>query len=446
MPLARGVPFVDTVWLSQLIGYGLYSQFGVAALRFLYAASITAACAVLAHAVYRFTRSVACVLFSVAVFAWVNYQPLLIVRPQLAGLLCFVLLLAWLVPGRRRRWHLWAVPVLFAVWANLHGSFPTGLFLLALFALGRAIDVAWYTGRLTTVIADASIRRLLLLLALGTAAVLANPYGPGIYAEVLAVARNPNLRDLVEWKPLTLRMLHGQAAAVITVALFIVYRFSRRRVRAAEFLLLAGFGLLALWHSRMLVWWGAIAAYYLPLHLSGAWRGRSPPFADSSPRAGRWTIATAAAALTCFFVTPIGTALIHGPPADHAAAAQQLRQCASRLTPVDAVAWLNQHPPRGQVFNTYEWGDYLLWAGPPDLQVFVASHAHLVPRDVWIDYMRVSETFTGWEAALDRHGVNTVIVDRRGRAALVTFLRRDADWNVAYEDPIAVIFVRRRPN
>jgi hypothetical protein len=139
-------------------------------------------------------------------------------------------------------------------------------------------------------------------------------------------------------------------------------------------------------------------------------------------------------------------ALISHTPADQTAAALELRQNVSPLTPIDAVAWLHQHPPQGQVFNTYEWGDYLLWAGPPDLRVFVASHAHLVPRGVWTDYMRVSETFTGWEAALDRYDVTTVIVDRRGRAVLVTLLRRDADWDVVYEDPIAVIFSRSQPN
>lgn len=440
MPLARGVSFVDTVWLSQSIGYGLYSRFGVAALQFLYAAPITVACAALAHAVYSSTRSASCALLGVALFGWINYQPLQIVRPQLAGMVCFVLLLAWLVAGRVRSWHWWAVPLLFAVWTNLHGSFPVGLALLALFAVGRAIDIAWRTKRIRMIAADQHLRRLLLLLGLSAVAVLVNPYGPGIYAEILAVARNPNLRDLVEWKPLTVRMLHGQAAVAVTIALCLVYYFSRRRVRAAELLLLAGLGVVALWHSRMLVWWGAAAAYCLPLHLSGAWRRLSPLHAGSSPRSGRWAVVALVFPVICCAVTPFGSAMVHGPSTDPAAA---LRHSVSVLTPVDVVDYLHQHPLRGQVFNTYEWGDYLLWAGPPDLKIFVASHAHLVPRDVWIDYMRISTASAGWDAALDRYGVNAVIVDRAGRARLIRLLGDNANWRVDYEDRIAVVFVRR---
>jgi hypothetical protein len=133
---------------------------------------------------------------------------------------------------------------------------------------------------------------------------------------------------------------------------------------------------------------------------------------------------------------------LRGSSADPAAAGQELRRSVSVLTPVDAVADLTQHPPQGQVFNTYEWGDYLLWAGPPDLEIFVASHAHLVPRDVWIDYMRISTASPGWEAALNRYGVNTVIVDRAGRARLIRLLRESRNWRVDYEDRIAVVFVR----
>jgi hypothetical protein len=443
MPLARDVPFVDTVWLSQLIGYGLYSRFGVAALQCLFAAPITAAGGALAHAAYGSTRSVWCALFGVALFGWINYQPLQIVRPQLAGMVCFVLLLVWLFSGRVRRWHWWAIPLLFALWANLHGSFPVGLAALTLFAAGRVFDVWRRTRRPGIALADRQVRRLLLLLGLSAAATLVNPYGPGVYAEILAVARNPNLRDLVEWKPLTVRMLHGQAAVVVTIGLCIVYYLSRRRVRAVEILLLAGLGMLALWHSRMLVWWGAVAAYCLPLHLSGAWRWLSPLRARSSPCGGRWTILTLAVAAICFLATPFASALWRGPSADPAAARQGLRRSVSVLTPVDAVDYLTQQPPQGQVFNTYEWGDFLLWAGPPDLRIFVASHAHLVPHDVWIDYMRISAASAGWEAALDRYAVTTVIVDRTGRGTLIRRLRESANWQVDYEDRIAVVFTRR---
>lgn len=442
MPLSAGIPFVDTAWLSQLIGYGMYAGFGVVALQFLYAASITATVTVLAAAVYQRTRSFWITLISLAAFGCVGRDPLLVVRPQLAGLVCFTLLLTWLAPGRGRRWHWAAVPVLFALWANLHGSFLVGLGLLAALCAGRALDIGWKTRRPRLVFADQTMRRLFLLLELAAAAVLLNPYGLALYGEVLSFSGNPNLADLVEWDPLTLRMPHGVAAAVVVLALATVYRLSPRRVRAGEVLLLVGFGAAALWHSRMIVWWSVVAAYYLGLHLGAAWSRFHRAPARLSPRSGRWSVVTAGLAWICFAYTPFGVTLLHGRPADPKRAAQQFANSVSPLTPLGATDYLRRKPPQGLVFNTYEWGDYLLWDGPPGIQVFVASHAHLVPPEVWQDYMQIAHAGERWKTGLDRYGVATVVLDHHARKPLIRLLKEDKDWKLVYDDAVAAVFVR----
>lgn len=442
MPLSRGVPLIDTAWLSQLIGYGLYSWLGVAGLKLAYAVSLTGAVALLSAIVYRRTQSVVWTLVSLGAFAWINYEPLRIVRPQLAGLLCFALLYDWLGGGWRRR-HWWCVPLLFGVWANLHGSFPAGLALIALAALGRVIDVGCRTRRMASILADRQARRLAALLALAAIATCLNPYGPRVYEEVLSVARHPNLRDLVEWRPLSVQMPQGLAAAVVGIVLFVAYRLSRRRVRASEVLLLSVLGLLALVHSRMLVWWGVVAADRVAVHLAGAWGQGRPVVARPGRRAAVWSVVSLAAAAGCVALSPAGDLLLRGRPADRAGWIGELRGQTSPLTPIDAVEYLHENPPRGLLFNTYEWGDYLLWAGPADAPVFVASHAHLVPRDVWLDYLQVSRGSARWGDVLDRYGVNTVLVDRAGRGALIRLLRESREWRVVYEDRIAVVFVRQ---
>lgn len=142
MPLSRGVAFVDTSWLSQLIGFGAFEMYGTSAMQFVYAATIMLAIALLAWRCYQRTGSVVVTLGGLLLFAWVNRFQLQIVRPQLAGLDCFVLLLVLLTARRWSKANWIAIPLLFAAWANLHGSFPIGLGLLASFAAGRAIDVA----------------------------------------------------------------------------------------------------------------------------------------------------------------------------------------------------------------------------------------------------------------------------------------------------------------
>jgi hypothetical protein len=117
----------------------------------------------------------------------------------------------------------------------------------------------------------------------------------------------------------------------------------------------------------------------------------------------------------------------------------------SGATPVAAVAHLRANPRPGQIFNSYEWGDYLLWAGPPQVPVFVASHAHLVPREVWLSYLQVVRLSANWEDILAAYGANTVLIEKQRRRALVTKLRENDDWYAEYEDDLAIIFRRAEP-
>ncbi|MCA9112079.1 MAG: hypothetical protein KDA52_19150, partial [Planctomycetaceae bacterium] len=142
MPLSIGMTYIDTAWLSQLMGYGLYRQFGVSALQMLYAASITSACTLLLIGVLRKSNSnISAGFLVILTFGIVDYQQLLIVRPQLFGLVAFVGLFTLLTAFRWRTGWWFVVPVLFVLWANLHGSFIVGLGLLAASCAGHAIDV-----------------------------------------------------------------------------------------------------------------------------------------------------------------------------------------------------------------------------------------------------------------------------------------------------------------
>jgi len=446
LPLCQGVPMVDPAWLSQLLAFGLYSALGVTALQFLFAACITLASALLAGAIWNRTGSLVASLVGVAAALWANYQQLLVARPQLAGLVCFSAVLVIATSRRSRRSDLVLVPAIFAVWANLHGSFPVGLALLGLLFVGRAVDILFRTRTARALLHDRQIRRLLLLTELAAVAVLINPYGFRLYLAVVGISQNPNLQDLIEWDPLTLRMSQGRAAAVVSLALIILYRLSPRRVSAGEFLVLAVFGAATLWTSRMIHWWAPLAGFYLALHLAAVlrkYRGRYPA---ESPATGLWSLVSVGLAWIFFAYTPFGYQVLHGRNMTAEQQAARFRKSVSRQTPIAASEYLHRHPPQGQVFNTYEWGDYLLWAGPPGTQLFLNSHAHLVPEEVWQDYLRIAAGATGWDDKLDRYGVNTVVVDKRGRKNLIRRLKKEpGTWKVGYEDNVSAVFLRRNP-
>ena len=412
MPLATGMAFVDTAWLCQVIGYLTVSHLGHAGLQGLYALSIAICVALLAARTYQKTRSGWFSLLTMGGFLMSAGMSLSIIRPQIGGMVCFLMLLFRLTGRRLHRSDWILIPALFAVWANIHGSFLTGLFLMSSFVLGRAIDVGIRTGSWRAIIRDHRVRRNFLLLELAAAAVVLNPYGIGVYSAVLQVAANPNLNDLVEWHPQVLQETTGVLFGATIVALAILYRCSPRRVRSWEVISLVVLGWATFNTSRMIVWWAPVAMLLLAVHGQAVWRRwrRLPRIPEAPARAGKWSVVTVGLIWIFFAYSPLGIRLIHGK-------SPTLERSVSSETPLAVARYLREKPPAGQIFNTFEWGDYLQWAGPEGLKIFVNSHAHLVPREVWLAYMQISDVQSGWEDALDRYGINTIVAGRWRRKA-----------------------------
>ncbi len=456
LPVAQGVPFVDTAWLSQVIGYQCYEAFGVTALQFLYAASLTLCFGLLAWRFYHRTGDALVTVLGLAAFAGVAWQqmfvnapsvydPAALIRPQLAGWLCFIAVFVCLTSRRWWKAYWILIPAIFAVWVNLHGSFLMGLVMLGCFAAGRAIDIERRTRRIGAVIKDPWTVRYFLLLELSAAAVLLNPYGLRIYATVFEISNNPNFRNLVEWDPLTLRMNQGIATAFAALVLLFLYRWSPRRVKSAEVLLLTVFGGMALYYSRVLVWWSPIAAYSLVLHGHAVLKNdrKQEPAPKPARRSSLYTVACLGLLWIAFAFAPFGQKVLHGDEANFSKAV-------GNLTPVRVTDYLNKRAkentlPPGLVFNSYQWGDYLVWAGPKELPVFVTSHVHYIPQTVWRHYFDIVNLRVGYEQLLDVYGVNMIVLSKSMHPDAIEQLQRDGPWQTDYEDDLAVVFTRRQP-
>jgi len=157
-----------------------------------------------------------------------------------------------------------------------------------------------------------------------------------------------------------------------------------------------------------------------------------------------WTIVSIGISLVVFQLSHIGGVAI-AAIAGKDPAARADKVVLSPLTPVGATDFLVANPPQGLVFNTYELGDYLQWAGPEGIQVFVNSHAHLAPPDVWNAYMNIIERRASWLSTLDRYGVNAIVLDKQFRARMIDSLSQNADWRLQFSDDRSAVFFRHKP-
>lgn len=109
--------------------------------------------------------------------------------------------------------------------------------------------------------------------------------------------------------------------------------------------------------------------------------------------------------------------------------------------PVGAVEFLKREPRTGAVFNDYYWGGYLIWHLYPQYRVSIDGRASVHGPRRLVEHAEVDEVRPHWRRTLDRSGVGLALV--RAQSLLAMALRASPDWQVIYEDPLAVVFAKR---
>jgi hypothetical protein len=454
LELAEGMPVVDRDWLSQVLFASLHRAGGPEALSVLFALALVGSYLALGRGYYLQAGALTPAVAGAAAALGIAFSRLATIRPENLGLLCFALLLLVLLEARAldrcggcptpERWPVWvwaAVPLLMALWTNLHGSFPIGLAVLGCGAAGHLLDVGWRARSLRAALEDAESRRRLWLTQLGFIATLANPYGMDIWLEVASFSKNPNLRDIVEWQPLVFLGPGGREFVASLLVLILLLRRVRRRFPASHGLLWLTTGLGVLTGNRFLTWYGPVFSLATVPMLGDLWRdwtsrrtGERRPAAFLTVRV-RWVLAIVLVWIA-FALSPQGNAVLGGTP-------RTLEQLYGAETPFDVTAYLRSRRPPGRVWAPQWWSDWLVRKGPPGLRSMITSNIHLIPRQVWADYMRIQEGLAGWYSALDRYRIDVVVLDLARQRLQANALRREPGWTMGFENEQAMVFLRR---
>lgn len=441
--LAQGMPMIDVPWLAQIGMTTLNNHFGPAALQFAFGLTIASCLTLIAWRTMVGSGSVLAAMLAMTIFFVLNYHQLMIIRPQLLGLLFFCGIMVRTFSAKPFSRMTWAgFPLLFVLWANCHGSFVIGLLVLALNAAGHFFDVWRCSGSLRLAVRDSRVMQTALLTQFCAVASLLNPAGLAIYPEVFHVAASPNIDSMFEWGALTLRSSQGKSFTALLLLLLVVLKLTPRRVRFIEILPLLATGLMTLWSARMINWWAPVCAIVMAIHASAILRKLrlSARTTARRPATGLWTIVSLGTCWILFGFTNFGTELVHGRTTD-------LRRIVSRQTPLDLVDYLNSatNLPKGIAFVPAEWAGYLMHAGPKTVSPMVNLHVHLIPEEVWNDYLRLLQVGSDWESTLERYGVNLVITDKDSQPGLTRRMTESEDWTRQYQDHQCAVFMRKAP-
>jgi hypothetical protein len=105
--------------------------------------------------------------------------------------------------------------------------------------------------------------------------------------------------------------------------------------------------------------------------------------------------------------------------------------------PARAVDSLQAHPPASPLFNSYNWGGYLIWRLYPSTPVFIDGRADLYEKQLLDEFADTYQFKGDWRRALQSWAIKTVMVPND--SALATGLRKSPGWTVIYEDAQCVV-------
>jgi hypothetical protein len=414
-----GRPWLAYSWLFELLTVKLFQWLGLAGIVAYSSAMVLAITVALFHMVRRLQGdfTLAVLLTFAAVYSMGRlYTP----RPWLFTILFFILEMDILIEARKtgRVRELAWLPVIFALWANVHIQFVDGLFVLGL-AWVEAVVALWWKG------AETRLRPawMGLALAAGLLGTLLNPYGWRIYQAAFDLATQGGALNLVtELQAMPFRGLPdflilllalGSAAALAR----------RRRFQPFETALLAFAAVLSFRSQRDIWVMATVAAAILASTITGSRRAEF--------RLPKWATAVA--------VLAAGLAVLAGSRVMGVNNAQLDTQLAKNL-PVSAVEAVRAKGYAGPLFNNYDWGGYLIWA----LRMPVSVDG----RAAFYGDKNLDRSAATWNAqpdwASDAQLTSAGVVIGPVKAPLTQLLRMDPRFHLVYEDKLAAVFIARR--
>jgi hypothetical protein len=434
--------WIEHAWLSDVLIGAIYEVSGELGIILLFGA-ITVGAWLLASKmapVGVVFRRLACILS-----LWVAL-PYLGARTQLVTLLGLALLLLLL-----RRWQAglvsarWWIPPLFLLWANLHGGFVAGLFLLVLM-ITTTIVVKWLATSPVKLMSHVDeplfswwdLKQLMFILALSSLVTWVNPYGWRLHSEILDSVTNQFMLDtLQEWQPIAVNRVAGRSYLFYLIGLGLAMMLWYRRIEPVRWVVGGLFLILSIRHMRNIPFFLIISLPLCAELLAEGFERLQKKLFPSQLQGERVNLGGALI---------VGAILIWLGP-EHL---QHVIQSGSKPEeffrgtsyPIEAVEWIKSHRELvgKRLYNDYTYGGFLVWWLPED-KIFIDGRMptwHRGEDQIFRDYVALTAIDPPDLSLLKKYSVDWALVQKK--TLLDEGLAHEPAWTRLYEDRKVVIY------
>src|SRR6266542_440391 len=309
------------------------------------------------------------------------------------------------------------LPAIMLLWANLHGGFLLGFFIVGVFAGVALLRRDWANFKIYN------------LAGVGCfIATFINPLGWHIYEGLTTVLGHFSQAYITEWWPFYRNItVPGSIPGIIYVLIFIAFELGYRGACPLESRLLSWFFLaLGLVQFRYMAFFFLFSTVPFALHLSKLLPKKSNNFRMEKSLLAAGTVAACSLPLVYIHIDP---AL--GLP---------------RMLSEPDVLHLRTHFSHARLLNHWNYGGILIFRTRGAIPVFVDGRAATAYPDALLrDYFKLAQLEideTAWDTVIEKYQIDTMLWVK-AHEELRQFLVGKRGWKEAYEGLYASIYVKR---
>jgi hypothetical protein len=429
----QGEPWIYPGWISQVVLYLTFSQFSFAGMN-IFTGLMTFIAFVF---VWRLLKGKELLKAFVILLAVATTSVYWSARPQiisfaLTGATIFILEQA---RGGKVK-TLWFLPLLMILWVNSHGGFAIGFIFLALYLISDVLDliVEMIDNHGNTQELWLGHRQYILTgLFVGlvsVAAISINPHGPSMVLYPFKTISIEALQNYIaEWQTPN---FHGRETWPFLTMFFLTWismAFTKEKLHAVDILVPLGIGYMSLTAARNISLFGLAVLPVLYRHLNSVVenillrRKPSEDLPEGLTRKLNWL-------LLVLFLVAAGLKITSELPDE-----VNQERIAEQL-PLEAFDQLEQGGYSGQLFNSYNWGGYVIWRLYPSYYSFVDGRTDLFGDEILDQYFKIWLAEPGWEEELQRWGINLALVEPH---APIVHALKGIGWVAQFEDSDSVL-------
>jgi len=323
--------------------------------------------------------------------------------------------------------RLFIFPLMMLFWANMHGGFVFGILAWGAYFAG------WLWERIRNNAVYQTGPRFLIV---GISALIASVITPDLWHNWEAILNNGNAYILSRTNETLPPDLTYPATVPFLILLFttiLLFLIHRKKLPAAHFFLVTGFGFMSGLMARNIPLFAIVATPVIcelavnSLRSIQAWTQMERRFAVFDSKTKTQVLPTLMILLTCGYFS------YH-----FARTGESIYQFNPRVFPVQAADWLETNLQRGNMFNEFNWGGYLLFRFNGMQHVFVDSQSDFYGEPLLRDYEQIMTAQGDWQGKLETYRISWVIIPNN--MPLTKALSESQKWRQVYQDNTAKIF------